>query len=196
MTSAILFSDMGKSSAKACGLLGLALATALGLGPGPATARAQVSGYLAKSGPAALRFQAVHPQNLSILPPLPKPEVKVPDRTSLAKSAVTSQPPLILVSNQSPAWTPPYANPPVTVPNPLASYSLLPPQNFGITNPAFPGSTANDLLNITPQMLVEYFRPVIGAPNSAGLSVFVPVQFTPATPAAPGPASSATYRTQ
>lgn len=191
MTSAILINHMINSPAKARHLLGFALATALGL----ATTNAQVSGYLAKGGPAALRFQTVHPQNLSILPPLPKPDVKV-DRTSPAKNTATAQPPLISVSNPGPVWTPPFANPVATVPNTLAAYSLLPPQNFGVTNPAAPGSTANDLLNITPQMLVEYFRPVNGAPNSAGVSVYVPVPFTPATPAAPGPSSSATYRTQ
>jgi hypothetical protein len=55
---------------------------------------------------------------------------------------------------------------------------------------------ASDLLNISPQMLAEYFKP--GQPGQplrskgANTSVYVPVDFKPATPTVTPP-SSATY---
>jgi len=69
----------------------------------------------------------------------------------------------------------------------------------GNTNPA-PADTntvgpASDLLLVTPQMLVEFFKPVPGVTNTAPLRVLVPmdVEFQP--PLARPPASSqAIYR--
>jgi hypothetical protein len=49
---------------------------------------------------------------------------------------------------------------------------------------------ASDLLVITPQMLVDYFKPGQSPTNAANVSVLVPVGFTPAIPATT-PASDA-----
>ena len=53
---------------------------------------------------------------------------------------------------------------------------------------------ASDLLNVTPQMLVEYFKPGEHRGRDANPSVYVPVDFKPATPTVTPP-SSATYNT-
>ncbi|HZL42456.1 MAG TPA: hypothetical protein VFD66_04175 [Verrucomicrobiae bacterium] len=65
-------------------------------------------------------------------------------------------------------------------------------------NPGFPTNSfvgippASDLLPVSPEMLVEYFKPVQGPTNSASATVMVPLGFTPAAPPARG--SSAVYR--
>jgi hypothetical protein len=68
--------------------------------------------------------------------------------------------------------------------------SIPQPVISGTESPA-----ANDLLVITPQMLVEYFKPMSGTTNGSGAAVIVPVTFTPATPTAQ-PSSKAIYKTQ
>ena len=81
---------------------------------------------------------------------------------------------------------------PPQVPNPHGE-SLLPPV-VPHPQPSAQPRAANELLIISPQMLIEYFRPQAGATN-APVSAIVPVQFMPATPAA-APESRAIYKTE
>ncbi|MBC8095395.1 MAG: hypothetical protein H7Y43_06260 [Akkermansiaceae bacterium] len=71
------------------------------------------------------------------------------------------------------------------LPQPLAQS-----QNSETAQPA-----ANELLIVSPQMLIDYFKPMAGSTNGSGVSVLMPVNFTPATPAAT-PSSRAIYKTQ
>jgi hypothetical protein len=71
--------------------------------------------------------------------------------------------------------------------------STPPPQPSQPVQPA----PASDLLNVSPDMLAEYFKPGHSLPNKGrggtDTSVYVPVNFNPATPAAAAPPSTATY---
>jgi hypothetical protein len=63
-----------------------------------------------------------------------------------------------------------------------------------LTNSPAAPAPASDLLIITPQMLVDYFKPGQSPTNAANASVLEPVGFTPAIPSAP-PASDAAFAT-
>jgi hypothetical protein len=54
-------------------------------------------------------------------------------------------------------------------------------------------NSANDLLNISPDMLIHYFKSNEFPTNQANVSVFAPVQFIPPAPTASG-VSRAVYR--
>ena len=68
--------------------------------------------------------------------------------------------------------------------------SPLPEDANSFTNSPAAMVPASDLLVITPQMLVDYFKPGQSPTNAANVSVLVPVGFTPAIPATT-PASDA-----
>ena len=175
---------MGKRFSSACGFLCIGLAAMSGF----AGSRIWQTGYLSKGGPAPLRFQPEHTQDLSLLPPLPgadKPADASPVTTPpISQPSAASTNAVVLSATSYP-----------TIPGNINVNSMLPDPYNGGANLGVQGS-ANDLLAITPQMLVEYFRPGGGTTNSANFSVFVPVNFTPATPPSPAPGSSATYRVQ
>lgn len=78
---------------------------------------------------------------------------------------------------------------------------------MALSAPTLPGSATNaaasDVLVVTPQMLVEYFKAdraktnTVNAVNVVNPAVYVPVGFTPPAPTAfAAPSSSATYRSQ
>lgn len=167
------------------------------------------SGYLRCTGPVPLRFAAettgldgcelppllmeddapastnlVSPENnASALPG--KPTVTV----TATNSAESIAPDAMANQNQSIAAG--FDGDPLAIPQPLS-----PP-----STPASPeiatAASASDLLVVTPQMLVDYFKPSRATTNSAGTAIFVPLGFTPPAPmAVTPPSSSATYRTQ
>jgi hypothetical protein len=173
-----ILNQMGKVNLKTGGSLALVLLWTL---------NARTEGYLPKSGPPALRFQTVHKFDRSLLPPLPRgdelpadpappsPDAGIPaDSTNAVVSAASTNA--------------------VAAPDP-DMVSML-PQVYGATNSGAAVLTSNDLLATTPQMFIEYFRPGEGRGNSTNFSVFMPVNFAPATPPPPPPPSSATYRVQ
>jgi hypothetical protein len=156
---------------------------------------AQGVGYLAKIGPGPLRFQAPHAANPTMnLPPLPKADRGVSDVAGTESIVVKPSEnityragfPSAAASLPARFFTP-WALWPNLAPD---ADSLLPEVTAPPADSTPAPSAAGDLLTITPQMLVDYFRPQ-GSTNGAGVAVQVPVSFTPATPAAPD--SGATY---
>lgn len=149
-------------------------------------AQAANPGYLRKTGPVPIRFHVVKPA-ATPLPPLP---------AAIEAPATTEQEP----APASEAVTSSEQRKPLAVESAVESFlkqnveTLLP-------KPAEPDAeakgqqSANELLVISPQMLIEYFRSAPGATNGAGVSALVPVQFTPAIPAA-HPSSRAIYKTE
>jgi hypothetical protein len=177
---------MGKSFPGAGRLFGIMVVAALGTAT--VESHSVERGYLASKyttppGPVTLRFQSPRSSNPVPLPPLIEDDSNVP--TADISNA----------SEANPGWT----NPNASLMTPDDSMeSMLPPLTNSSTNSFAPAATANDLLIITPQMMVDYFRPLHGSTNGVGVSVPVPVNFLP--PIVPAPAaplsSSATYKVQ
>lgn len=176
---------MGMNSSKACVLGGIALVVALGIAGSSGLPEA---GYLPKTGPTSLRFQIGRGSK-----PLDLPSLAMED-TDL--SAVTRMPPKALdpvpVVNYTAASLPPQTETympwmPWFYPLSAMNYPAPPPApNIGLPTNTPPASfPASDLLNITPQMLAEYFRPLQFGTNAAGALAPMPVGFMPATPAPP-----------
>jgi hypothetical protein len=128
------------------------------------------SGYLARIGPAPLRFQ----------PPSKGPEVSV----ALPPLAM-SDPPAPPSSEHEPTGT----NDAVTVeesPETTSASSPPPAQPAVVVEPAF-----------TPQMLLQYFNHKGTNANGNESSVILPYQFfPPSNPTIPPPPSKATYTKQ
>jgi len=145
-------------------------------------------GYLPRVGPPTLR--------ITVRPLLPKPFAAVvvpplitpPPADSKAETMAKIPPATNSVANESTTET--------SSSGPLAS--LLPTSvkpNEARSDSASSAATvgaANDLLVVTPQMLIEYFRVPPGATNGPGVGVYLPVGFTP--PLAPSASSQAIYR--
>jgi hypothetical protein len=55
-------------------------------------------------------------------------------------------------------------------------------------------ASANDMLVVTPQMLVNYFKPSATSTNGAGTTILVPVGFSPPGVTPTPPSSQAIYR--
>jgi hypothetical protein len=149
-------------------------------------------GYLAKTGPVPLRFRIEKPPGTALrLPPLPKDAAPVATITNEISqtNSVDSQ----ISFNGSPVL--PSASSDPSLFNGMSMPPFLVPQGEYPTNSASGPGSANDLLNITPQMFVEYFRPAPGLTNGAGVSVSVPVGFMPPPPPV-SPGSKATYISQ
>lgn len=142
--------------------------------------------YLPITGPTPLRFEAVRVRP-AVTSALNDPS-KISDK----------------FSDKSPGKIPDAATnaavPPPETSWPVAPEVSAPPVVTTTVESSAPYAvrpvTDNPLV-ITPQMLVEYFRPAAGATNGAGVSVFMPlpVGFTP--PMEKTPVSSrATYKTE
>jgi hypothetical protein len=177
---------MRMKSLSACGLLGIGLAAGFGL----ATVGVHATNYLAKVGPPPLRIEPPRKVTMS-LPPLPE-EKPAPRENTNHVEAFDYTPTLTLMTD--------------VVLSVLAEkgllndagqnsmLSMLPEQASTFTAVSFAAPRQNEMM-ISPQMLVDYFRPTAGITNSGGASVSVPVEFLPATPTPPA-SSSATYRSQ
>jgi hypothetical protein len=185
--------NMGKCIFKTGVLIG-AMAAAGGI----ATAKSAALGYLATVGPVPLRFQP-RVTKIGILPPIsegspvsePKPEVPNPPPVSTSEPTPENTP----AQEPIPAEPmPPLSDTPPVQPDQTPD-SLLPVIENPLPDPAQPPRSANDLLVITPQILIEYFKPVGSSTNAAGVSVLGPVNFTPPTPTI-APSSRAVYKTE
>lgn len=137
--------------------------------------------YLAVVGPPSLRFgkMAAFAQPVSWTPP-PLPVPETPPETNLPPETPTN-------STDSVALTPPTSTP-------SKAPVLILPQDLSTNSPA-PPQSANDLLPVTPEMLLDYFKLDHAATNSATVHVVAPVRFAPPTPV-PMPSSQAIYRSQ
>jgi hypothetical protein len=133
--------------------------------------------YLPLAGPPPLRFETAmrHGKIFSWIPPVPPP----------AAAVETNLPPEISTIPVNKAVSPPPANESNGVSAPL------PPENLS-TNSAPQTRSANDLLVVTPEMLVDYFKPNNAATNSTNVRVLAPVNFTPPASAST-PSSQAIY---
>ncbi len=163
-------------------------------------------GYLPKLGPAALRFQRpVELQTVRwMLPPLRMDDLPEIDRTNAA-IASTNAPangtnPAVAradgSTNTAPANTEPLG--PHIPPELAALMAMINGASAGtnITQPAMPPPPPPVVVDhgpvITPQMLVQFFKPAQGTNTTT--SVLVPGGFLPPQP--PPPSSSATYKSQ
>lgn len=182
---------MRKNSSKRCVLYGIVLAAAWRIG-GPAASDGE--SYLPTVGPPPLRYYSVRTLGAFNLPPLPSESgdsadvtvcpASTGDLTPLRSSVLTETPVDFLLP--AALWLSRFSGT-----NGLGS--LLPTSLVSLTNSIAVCSAAGDLLAVTPEMLVDYFKPAQCPSNAANIMVVVPLGFTPATPA--GAASSATYRT-
>ena len=183
---------MNTNSSRVCSFLAIAVALT-----GVAAEKPR-AGYLPRVGPAPLRFEAPRVPALSIskLPPLPKQDTQ---------ALPTHVPPPKPEGNPDSNKTGSTATPPMTSPDGANSeddpYSLLPAQNVP-THWTGGTPSANDLLAVSPQMLIDYFKPMSNWTNG-GAHMLFPVNlgaglaapnFTPAIPAPILPPSSATYK--
>jgi hypothetical protein len=140
---------------------------------------ARGAAYLPLVGPPPMRFEkaAVGAKTISWTPPTLTPstiaiETNVPSITSsIPANSVAQAPPAIE---------------PVKAPVPLPAENLS-------TNSTDQTRSANDLLVVTPEMLVDYFKPNDNATNATDVRVLVPVNFTPPASASI-PSSQAIYR--
>ena len=139
---------------------------------------ARGAAYLPLVGPPPMRFEKASdgPRKISWTPPalIPPPVVVEPNLPS-----VTATIPANNVVSPHPVIEP--ANTPVS----------LPPENLS-TNSAVQTRSANELLVVTPEMLVDYFKPNHNATNAANVRVLAPVNFTPPASASM-PSSQAIY---
>ena len=158
-----------------------------------ATAPGRAEGYLAKVGPTPLRYQVLRLEKPLNLAPLPlEPEDKsgnsrtldLRSNEALAGRASAEIPAEILAPYTM--WWSRFAGT-------NRQEILAQPNPEYLTNSIQAMPPASDLLPVSPEMLVEYFKPVQGPTNSASATVMVPLDFTPAAPVAPR-GSSAIYR--
>ncbi len=135
--------------------------------------------YLPLIGPPPLRFEKATDGSKKIIwipPALVQPAVAVETNPP----SVTSSMPVNNIVQPPPANGP--ASGPVSVS----------PENLS-TKSTEQTKSANDLLVVTPEMLVDYFKPNNNATNAANVRVLAPVNFTP--PASVSmPSSQAIYR--
>jgi hypothetical protein len=155
-------------------LVTLALLTALPVDGGA---------YLPLVGPPPLRFEKAmsHAKTISWVPPVLTPPPIAVETNPIPVSINSSMP----IEN---VVTPPPATPAITASAPPM------PENL----PAIPTvqpRPANDLLVVSPDMLVDYFRPNNHVKNAADVHVLAPVNFTP-PPSVSMPSSQAIYNSQ
>lgn len=146
-------------------------------------------GYLATVGPVPLRIQTARTVRNAVLPPLPA-EPGSPANTAAPVQSASANTPLDTSAFLIPG------SPLESILRYLSSariqFGTVPSQSSQPANHIEELAPAADLLIITPQMLVDYFKPVPGSTNA---TVVVPVTFTPPTSAAPA-RSRATYNSQ
>ena len=159
---------------------------------------ARSGGYLTSVGPAPFRFESPPPeQENTILPPLStigndtgsdqasshaffSPIViQTPDITRVGPALSHYLSPYCLTTGDSTDW------------QDVMTYEVG--HSSETTRASSP--SANDLLVVTPQMLVNYFKPSKST-NGPGTSVFLPVGFNPSANPTPPPSSQATYQSQ
>ena len=153
--------------------------------------------YLPTVGPTSLRFQKVQVFKPLKVPPLSMENASLTDETGAPEKMSNPLSPSGL--NDIPAR---YFLPTTLWLNRLSGQGEIESTPgadiyYSASNPSTNSqptiAPASDLLNISPQMLAEYFKP--GQPlrsKGANTSVYVPVDFKPATPTVTPP-SSATY---
>ena len=157
--------------------------------------------YLADVGPTPLRYQTPKsPAKIIRLPPLATEEEPVSTNAAVSVSVPASAPPAspapavrLVSSSPGPRIVPP----PTAATNVSNATETAGPATAANEQPADSqpdASSANDLLGITPQMVVEYFKPAQSPTNAPGASVYVPVGFTPPAPASAP--SKAAYNSQ
>ena len=196
---------MNKRSFTARRLVGVVCAIA---SSGVLGSEARASGYLPCTGPVPLRFESEKPPPKPLALPvliMDEPPPAPPDNETPAPAIsedVTSAP----VPEAPPSPTSAAAESPA----PDSAAALLGQlyggdgsNPFAIPAAQIPAQSvaeapASNLLVVTPQMLVDYFKakPVAGAAsNTTSVAVFAPVGFTPPAPVGL-PSSQATYRSQ
>ena len=135
--------------------------------------------YLRVVGPPPMRFEKATdgPKKTSWTPP-------------------TLIPPAVVVGPTLPSVTPTIPVNNVVLPQPVIEPAKtpvpLPTENLS-TNSTVQTRSANEMLMVTPEMLVDYFKPNNNATNAANVHVLVPVNFTPPASASM-PSSQAIYR--
>jgi hypothetical protein len=137
--------------------------------------------YLPKLGPSPLRFSAPpsFTPTVAMLPPL-----RMDDSALLTNAAI-----LNLATNVPPAENvEPFGPPP-----PAESINIGATNATAQTLSAQPPVVLDPTQRITPQMLVDFFKPVLDGTNAAPVTApygsFTPPQWVP-------PSSSATYRSK
>jgi Predicted membrane protein len=172
-----------------CGVLKIlalpALAAALVLG----RVHAASPGYLAKTGPAPMRFQVIKP------PPINLAELAKAHENPPVEPSVEAVPAVAEVSPVEPPPTP--VAPPIEMAAPIEAplETLLPKPAEPVVETKPEPPAANEMLVISPQMILEFLRAGSHSTNGTGVSTLVPVSFTPPTPA-PAQSSRAVYRTE
>ena len=144
------------------------------------------AGYLPLVGPPPLRFEkaANSARIFSWTPPVLAPATSTP-------------PPVTAETNSQYVTSTMSANNVISSPAAIEPASVPPksPPEYSSTNSIVPTRPANDLLVVTPEMLVDYFKPNRDAANAANVHVLAPVNFTP--PASVSiPFSQASYISQ
>ena len=131
--------------------------------------------YLTSVGPPPLRFEVVATENVLFLSQLALPKQKPVPEPEIGPPA----------TNETEIVAGPGMNIPVAAGNGVSVPAV--PAKIAATSP----NAASELLNITPQMINDYFRPsqILGPPSSAmpfqpGQPIFVPAElgFVPPTP--------------
>jgi len=186
---------MGNSNSTSWVPSGIALAVAGGIGVAGAL-WAKGESYLPKAGPPPLRYQASRAANPPSLPPLPSEDSKPADRDHPEAAPVSLAPFRNPESTRLPAelfpsglWLSQLAAPGSRLGSPGV------PESIEEMSHVAASATASDLLGVSPEMLIDYFKPVPAGPastNAPPAVIVVPVQFMPATPPA-SPGSTATY---
>ena len=140
--------------------------------------------YLPRVGPPPLRFAA--PQTAA------KKFVYSTATAAPARSAASQAD----VAGRAPVSAePPAAAQPAPVARAVDASPLPADIMQNLTNGAPKIRPANDLLIVTPDMLVGYFKPETAGTNSVNTGPVAPVNFTPPSPGAI-PSSQAVYRSQ
>jgi hypothetical protein len=171
---------MDNRPSKACIAAGIALAVVV-----TTAASLESDPYLPKVGPTSLRFKAAGASKSLNLPPLAKE-----DNTA----TVTNMPANVenvdivtRVASPDPVVQQYFFQSPWIYPLPRADAqtdvrgSAAPAPAHPATNAPPTSQAASDMLVVTPQMLVDYFKPP--PTNATNASVPATVEFTPATPA-------------
>jgi hypothetical protein len=145
-------------------------------------------GYLAMVGPSPLHFQSpASPRPAVVLPPLPPPQAQGSQDGHKA-------PPEAAPDSIPPASPPklPVAEPPAPQRQTTSSLTNAEPDTFITLPGAKPVEPAGV---ISPQLLLEFFRPFQNGTNGVRAAALVPVQFVPPA-SVPSPSSRATYRVE
>ncbi len=154
--------------------------------------------YLAVVGPAPLRFEPVRSPawtELPAVPPLMAPVAKPAEPPDLGSSAVVSNPPVSSATAVMPTDEANEADDAMNETNEtiVATSAAQPAEGEPPTAPR-PAMSGDSQL-VTPQMLTDFFKPVVGRRTGRNSEVFVPadIDFSPPVPG-PSPSSRATYK--